>query len=86
MTTNPVNQGPGDAPASARRSNARTVLVEGLAVTLAGALFALAADRAKTASLRRFLEENRATSPLFDIPRIVRDIEDVLIRKGSELC
>ena len=47
---------------------------------------ALAADRAKTASLRRFLEENRATSPLFDIPRIVRDIEDVLIRKGSELC
>ena len=44
MTTNPVNQGPGDAPASARRSNARTVLVEGLAVTLAGALFALAAN------------------------------------------
>lgn len=44
MTIHPVNEHPGDPPASSRRSNARTVLVEGLAVTLAGALFALAAN------------------------------------------
>ena len=46
---------------------------------------ALANDRAKTASLRRFLEDSRATSPLFNIPQIVREIEDAFIERVRAL-
>jgi len=39
----------------------------------------LAHDPAKARGLRRFLEESRSTSLLFDMPRITREIEDAFI-------
>ncbi len=42
---------------------------------------ALGLDRPKAVALRRFLEENRDTCPLFDIPRIVREIEDAFVER-----
>ncbi len=46
---------------------------------------ALGNDREKAVQLRTFLEESRATSPLFDMPRIVRDIENAFIKRVCAL-
>ena len=46
---------------------------------------ALAHDPGKAAAMRRYLEEGRAANPLFDIPRIVREIEDAFIARVRAL-
>ena len=46
---------------------------------------ALASNPAEARALRRFLEETRATSPLFNIPQIVREIEDAFIERVRAL-